>query len=60
MVLSPGEVPQELAGNVGKYHEVRGFFESATVWQHDREMGTDDPLHRALAWVELSSAIHDE
>eukprot|EP00613_Pedinella_sp_CCMP2098_P048546 CAMPEP_0171828522 /NCGR_PEP_ID=MMETSP0992-20121227/7218_1 /TAXON_ID=483369 /ORGANISM="non described non described, Strain CCMP2098" /LENGTH=134 /DNA_ID=CAMNT_0012443731 /DNA_START=29 /DNA_END=433 /DNA_ORIENTATION=- len=44
---------------VDRFHEVRSTFEGATVWQHDRQKGTDDPLHRALAWVELAAAIHD-
>lgn len=61
LVLSPGAAPLALAQeDIGRFYEVRHTFDAATVWQHDRDPGTDDPLHRALKWVDLASAIHDE
>ena len=79
--------------NIGNFYEIRGTFSEATVWQHDRDVGTEDVLHvrwfgslctisscsnypfhffltlpplcllygqRALAWIDLAGAIHDE
>jgi hypothetical protein len=61
LVLEPGSVPLELAqAGVGRFYEVRHTFEAATVWQHDRDPGDDDPMHRALHWVNLAAAIHDD
>lgn len=60
LYLGTGTVPFEsAAAGVSKFHEIRGTFAEATVWQHDRDPGQDDPVHRALNWVELAAAIHD-
>jgi hypothetical protein len=43
----------------GRFLEIRGTFDAVNVWVHDRNFGSDDPFQRALAWIELASAIHD-
>jgi hypothetical protein len=61
LVLTPGAAPLDLAqADIGRFYEVRHTFNAATVWQHDRDPGSDDPLHRALKWVYLASAIHND
>ena len=43
-----------------RFLEVRSTFDSVTVWQHDRDPDDNDMMRRALRWIEISKALHDQ
>ena len=59
MVLEEASAAPPDVDSSKRFMEIRSTFDGATVWQHDRDPGTDDVVHRTLEWMELAGAIHD-